>query len=225
MIVVAERVNAEVIRRGLDGFNVVFCETRTALRHATFADEQHHNGAWRLLTGVFEGAETGGCAMTNSMDFSAEKSRLLTELNILNEHLAAAEQATEVDLADMRHKLAHARSAVAAERFSIALFGAFSDGKTTIANALLGRSDLLTGPEPTTDVVTKFASGDYVIVDTPGLFPVGLKHEERTRKYISEANLILFVLPPQNPLKDSHREVVAWLLNDLGKLCRRRYSS
>src|SRR5881397_1486849 len=93
-------------------------------------------------TGVFEGAETGGCAMTNLMDFSAEKSRLLTELNTLDEHLAAAEQATEVDLADMRHKLAHAHSALAAERFSIALFGAFSDGKTTIANALLGQSDL-----------------------------------------------------------------------------------
>ena len=156
--------------------------------------------------------------MINPMDFSAEKSRLLTELNTLDEHLAAAEQATEVDLADMRRKLTHARSAVAGERFSIALFGGFAEGKSTIANALLGRSDLLTGPEPTTTVVTEIPGGDYVIVDTPGLFPVGLEHDARTREYISEANLILFVLPPQNPLKDSHREVVSWLLNDLGKL-------
>ena len=156
--------------------------------------------------------------MTNPMDFHAEKNRLLATLHAFDERLAAAEQATEVELAEMRRKVAHACSAVAAERFSIALFGAFSDGKTTIASALLGRSDLRTGPEPITDEITEIPSGDYVIVDTPGLFPVGLMHEERTRKYISEANLILFVLPPQNPLKESHREVVTWLLNDLGKL-------
>ena len=156
--------------------------------------------------------------MSSPKDFPAEKSRLLAELRALDEHVAAAEQGTEVDLGDMRRKLAHACSAVAAERFSIALFGAFSDGKTTIASALLGRSDLRTGPEPCTDDITEIPSDDYVIVDTPGLFPVGLMHEERTRKYISEANLILFVLPPENPLKDSHRGVVVWLLNELGKL-------
>ena len=152
------------------------------------------------------------------MDFPAEKQRLLADLRAFDERLAAAEKATEVDLGQMREMLAHACSAVAAERFSIALFGAFSDGKTMIVSALLGRSDLRTGPEPCTDDITEIATGDYTIVDTPGLFPIGLMHEERTRKYISEANLILFVLSPQNPLKESHRGVVAWLLNDLGKL-------
>lgn len=94
------------------------------------------------------------------MDFPAEKNRLLAQLKTFDQILAAAEQATEVDLADMRSKLAHAASAVEAERFSIAMFGAFSDGKTTIASALLGRSDLATGPEPTTEVITPIPSGD-----------------------------------------------------------------
>jgi len=156
--------------------------------------------------------------MTTEMDFSAEKQRLLTELRSLDGHLATAETATEVDLSDLRQKVAHAIAAVSTERFSIALFGAYSDGKTTLASALLRRCDLRTGPEPCTDDITEIPNGDYVLVDTPGLFPVGLMHEERTRRYISEANLILFVLPPQNPLKESHRDVVTWLLNDLEKL-------
>jgi GTPase SAR1 family protein len=156
--------------------------------------------------------------MTAYKDFSAEKQRLLNQLRTLHEQLAAAEKATEVDLLDLQQKVTHAIEGVSAEQFSIALFGAFSDGKTTLAGALVGRSDLKIGPEPTTDEITELSCGDYTIVDTPGLFPVGLMHDERTRKYISEANLILFVLPPQNPLKESHREVVKWLLDHLGKL-------
>lgn len=156
--------------------------------------------------------------MTSTLDFAAEKQRLLASLRDLDEALAAAEEVTQVDFGDLRQKIARASSAVAVERFSIALFGAFSDGKTTLAGALLRRTDLRTGPEPCTDDIVELAVGDYLVVDTPGLFPLGLTHEDRTRKYISEANLILFVLPPQNPLKESHREVVTWLLQDLGKL-------
>ena len=48
MIVVAERVNAAAIQCGLDGFNIVFCETRLGLRRATFADEQDPD-TWRRL--------------------------------------------------------------------------------------------------------------------------------------------------------------------------------
>src|SRR4029077_12362729 len=104
----------------------------------------------------------------------------LNQLRALHEQIAKAEKATEVDLVDLQQKLTHAIEGVSAEQFSIALFGAFSDGKTTLAGALVGRSDLKIGPEPTTDEITELSRGDYMIVDTPGLFPVGLMHEERT---------------------------------------------
>ena len=61
------------------------------------------------------------------------------------------------------------------------------------------------------------------IVDTPGLFGFkqkesGLKFEDITKKYISEAHLVLCVLNSVNPLKDSHSEVFRWLFRDLNKL-------
>ena len=39
-----------------------------------------------------------------------------------------------------------------------------------------------------------------------------------TKKYINEANLILYVVAAKNPIKDSHKECIRWILKDLNKL-------
>ncbi|MCF0233028.1 MAG: hypothetical protein HUJ63_12415, partial [Enterococcus sp.] len=39
-----------------------------------------------------------------------------------------------------------------------------------------------------------------------------------TKKFISEANLILYVVAAKNPIKDSHKECIRWILKDLNKL-------
>lgn len=41
-----------------------------------------------------------------------------------------------------------------------------------------------------------------------------------TRKYVSEADLILYVLNPSNPLKESHKEELNWLFRELSLLSR-----
>ena len=51
-IILAEQANCEAIRRGLDGFTVVFFDAWSSLRHARFADEQDP-GAWQRLAREF----------------------------------------------------------------------------------------------------------------------------------------------------------------------------
>ncbi|MCS7244668.1 MAG: LeoA/HP0731 family dynamin-like GTPase [candidate division WOR-3 bacterium] len=104
------------------------------------------------------------------------------------------------------------------EKVSIALFGAFSDGKSSVVSAITKNFNIKIAPEPTTDKITFYEYGDYFIVDTPGTFSHKDLHDEKTRKYISEANVILFVVDAVNPIKDSHKELVKEVLIDMRKL-------
>ena len=64
------------------------------------------------------------------------------------------------------------------------------------------------------------------IVDTPGLFGDKEKtvdgetvlYEDVTKRYISEAHLIFYVVDATNPLKESHSAIAKWILRDLNKL-------
>ncbi len=67
------------------------------------------------------------------------------------------------------------------------------------------------------------------LVDTPGLFGFKEKitdsgkierYKDITKKYISEAHLILYVLNPSNPIKDSHKDDLNWLFRTLNLLSR-----
>jgi GTPase SAR1 family protein len=114
----------------------------------------------------------------------------------------------------------------------IALLGAFSDGKTSVIAAWLGKvmEDMNIDMDESSDKLALYKPvglpDKCEIVDTPGLF--GDKHkdidgqqvmyEDLTRQYISEAHLILYTLDATNPLKDSHNAIVNWILRDLNKL-------
>ncbi len=67
------------------------------------------------------------------------------------------------------------------------------------------------------------------LVDTPGLYGFKAKehdsgkierYKDITKKYISEAHLILYVLNPSNPIKDSHKDDLNWLFRTLNLLAR-----
>jgi len=105
------------------------------------------------------------------------------------------------------------------EKFVIAMFGSFSDGKSSIIKSITGESNIAISPVPTTDKVEEYNyDNSLIIVDTPGLFSENDIHSETTRKYISEANLIIYVIDSENPIKDSQKETVKWLLKDLDKI-------
>lgn len=155
--------------------------------------------------------------MTEAGSFAERKRELVGRFDRLLALVQAVEDSFDIDTRPLRAKLEVHRRALEARRFSVVLFGAFSDGKTTILSALTEHLGFEIGPGPTTDRIQRFEQNDIVLVDVPGLFSTQESHDTLTRRYISEAQLLVFALDAVNPLKQSHHDAVRWVLNDLGK--------
>ena len=129
-------------------------------------------------------------------------------------------------------KIDDAVKAIEADVLRIALMGAFSDGKTSVVAAWLGNvmADMKIDMDESSDRLAIYTPeglpGKCEIVDTPGLFGDKEKtvdgeqviYEDLTKRYISEAHLILYVVDATNPLKESHSAIAKWVLRDLNKL-------
>lgn len=79
------------------------------------------------------------------------------------------------------------------------------------------------------DAVEVYEVGNTLrIVDTPGLFghrrgingTEEIHYKDITRKWVSEADVVLYVMNGPNPLKDSHRQELEWFLRELKLLPR-----
>lgn len=131
-------------------------------------------------------------------------------------------------------KLATSRNQVAGDKLKIALVGGFSEGKTSIAAAWMERLDKssmnISQQESSNEVKVYEVGDDFVLIDTPGLFGFKEqynadtqtieKYKDITRKYVSEAHLILYVMNSTNPIKESHQDDLAWLFRTLDLLPR-----
>jgi GTPase SAR1 family protein len=114
------------------------------------------------------------------------------------------------------------------DKLKVALIGGFSEGKTSIAAAWLEKYDKDTmkiSQQESSNERVVYSMNDFDLIDTPGLFgfketAAKEKYKDITKKYISEAHLVLYVLNPNNPIKESHREDVLWLFRDLNLLSR-----
>lgn len=144
---------------------------------------------------------------------------LLDELKLkaLSEDLAQAFERSKDKVSALKNGLENGK-------LKIALVGAFSDGKTSTVAGFLGHADsnMKIADEESSDEIIEYEpkniSDDLpscVFVDTPGLF--GQKFSKITEKYISEAHIILYIVSATNPLKDSHKEMVSWLMKTLKK--------
>ena len=151
-------------------------------------------------------------------NISYEKEKILNKLKNLSNELILIQKEYNVDVSGLLKKINNAIKNIENQKFSIAFFGAFSDGKSTILSALTNRLDIKISPKPTTDKIEVYDFEDYEIIDTPGLFSENLMHDELTKKYISEANVVLYTVDPVNPLKESHIKTVKWILKDLNKI-------
>ncbi len=114
----------------------------------------------------------------------------------------------------------------------IVLLGEVSNGKTSAVAGLLGRledSMKIDVDESTDELVVYRPDGlkeGFEIVDTPGLFGSkekqvdgeNIKFSEITKRYISEAHIVIFVCGAVTPLKDSHTEIIKKILRDYKKL-------
>ncbi|GAA9736221.1 50S ribosome-binding GTPase [Helicobacter pylori] len=112
------------------------------------------------------------------------------------------------------------------------MVGGFSEGKTSIAAAWIERLDksMKIDHQESRDAVKIYnIDNEIELVDTPGLFGFKEKiadsgkierYKDITKKYVSEAHLILYVLNPSNPIKESHKDDLNWLFRTLNLLSR-----
>lgn len=132
----------------------------------------------------------------------------------------------------LKDKIHNAMENVAGQKLKVALVGGFSCGKTSIAAAWIDRLDkgMKIDHEESSDEVKIYNIDDEIeLVDTPGLFGFKVKehdsgkierYKDITKKYISEAHLILYALNPSNPIKESHKDDLNWLFRTLNLLSR-----
>ncbi|MGE8452873.1 MAG: GTPase, partial [Pseudomonadales bacterium] len=168
--------------------------------------------------------------MENTLDtFKAQQSHTQQLLEKLQQFLKLGEAAgVEIDPV-LNSKLQHAIDSIAGEKLKVALIGGFSEGKTSIAAAWMEKLDKssmrISHQESSNEVKIYEVGDDFVLIDTPGLF--GFKEQENaethaiekykdiTKKYVSEAHLVLYVMNPTNPIKESHKEDLTWLFRTL----------
>lgn len=169
--------------------------------------------------------------MEQFKQFNIEKQAALKSLDELRSVLNELEE-MGVDVSNELIKIDSAVKSVESDVLRIALLGAFSDGKTSVVAAWLGRvmADMKIDMDESSDRLAIYTpeglSEKCEIVDTPGLFGdkektvdgVKVMYEDLTKRYISEAHLIFYVVDATNPLKESHNDIVKWLLRDLNKL-------
>ncbi|WQS26085.1 50S ribosome-binding GTPase [Helicobacter pylori] len=132
----------------------------------------------------------------------------------------------------LKDKIRNAIKNVADQKLKVALVGGFSEGKTSIVAAWIDRLDesMKIAHQESSDAVKIYdIDNEMELVDTPGLF--GFKEKEYdsgkierykdiTKKYVSEAHLILYALNPSNPIKESHKDDLNWLFRTLNLLVR-----
>jgi GTP-binding protein EngB required for normal cell division len=123
---------------------------------------------------------------------------------------------------------------VEGDKLKVALIGGFSEGKTSIAAAWMEKLDKSTmkisHQESSNEVKVYEVGSDFVLIDTPGLFGFKEqintntntleKYKDITKKHVSEAHLVLYVMNSTNPIKESHKEDLQWLFRTLNLLPR-----
>ncbi|MFP6198128.1 LeoA/HP0731 family dynamin-like GTPase [Helicobacter pylori] len=132
----------------------------------------------------------------------------------------------------LKDKIRNAMENVVGQKLKVALVGGFSEGKTSIAAAWIDRLDksMKIDHQESSDAVKIYnIDNEMELVDTPGLFGFEKKEHDNgkierykdiTKKYVSEAHLILYALNPSNPIKESHKDDLNWLFRTLNLLSR-----
>lgn len=158
-------------------------------------------------------------------------------VQLLNELLAVVQQGEQAGMPKdptLENKIQTALHSVSGDKLKVALIGGFSEGKTSIAAAWMERLDKssmnISHQESSNAVKLYDVSDDFVLIDTPGLFGFKEqvndethtieKYKEITKKYVSEAHLVLYVMNSTNPIKESHKEDLQWLFRILNLLPR-----
>ncbi|WP_275075238.1 LeoA/HP0731 family dynamin-like GTPase [Providencia rettgeri] len=173
--------------------------------------------------------------MNNTIqEFEISKLKAANILNQLVSFLKLGEDAGIYIEDSLKEKIKNALSSVDSGKLKIVLIGGFSEGKTSIAAAWMERLDPssmnISHQESSDSVKIYTVDNNCELIDTPGLFGFKEKlnvtsaqieqYKDITKKYISEAHLVLYVMNSTNPIKASHIDDLNWLFKDLNLLSR-----
>lgn len=165
--------------------------------------------------------------------FQEQQQKVLSLLTKLQDFIKQGNEFGLTLSSELQNKLHLAIQNTQDDKLKIALVGGFSEGKTSIAAAWLSKLDRSTmkisATESSNEVTVYDIGDDCQLIDTPGLYGFKEqensaneieKYKERTKKFVSEAHIILYVMNSKNPIKESHKEDLVWLLRDLNLLSR-----
>lgn len=170
--------------------------------------------------------------MYNFDNYVNDKNALIAKIENAKNSIAEL-QDMGIDVSYSLKKIDSAIKMVSNDKISVVLVGAFSDGKTSVAAGWINEKldNMKISSDESSDEILCYTPNSIPdgcqIVDTPGLFGDKKGADEdggvialsdKTKKFISEANLILYVVTAKNPIKDTHKECIRWILKDLNKL-------
>lgn len=99
--------------------------------------------------------------------------------------------------------------------FEIAFVGEYNAGKTSVIN-LLTNNVYIVDTNVATAKSTKSKWYDYTLIDTPGLGSGKPDHDEETKKWLAEADLLIYFLTP-DLLTNNAGERLAMILKDFNR--------
>ena len=170
--------------------------------------------------------------MYDFKNYVDDKSALIQKMDIVETKIKELD-GMGIDISESVKKIESAKRIVQDDKISVVLVGAFSDGKTSVAAGWINEKldNMKIASDESSDEILCYTPSTIPegcqIVDTPGLFgdKVGADEDggqillsDITKKFISEANLILYVVTAKNPIKDTHKECIRWILKDLNKM-------
>ena len=151
------------------------------------------------------------------LEFESKKEKLINLLKELQEYLLKGKELDiEID-EKMIKKIERSLEKIEDEKLKVALIGGFSEGKTSIAAAWLEKYDKssmkISQRESSNEVVVYEVDDKIVLIDTPGLFGFKEtedkkeKYKEITKKYVSEAHIVLYIMNSTNPINKGIKKI------------------
>lgn len=154
------------------------------------------------------------------------------EILVTAENLVSEGEKLGIDVArlGLPQKIRSIKESVEGD-ISIVLLGSFSDGKTSTIAGFSGQvlANMKIDTDESSDQLEHYkipGNAGFEFVDTPGLFGTkekeidgaSVSYSEVTKRYISEAHIVVYLCDAGVPLKESHVPVVRKVLRDFGKL-------
>lgn len=171
---------------------------------------------------------------TTVHQFNENKDNCLRILNELKTFLYEGKNLNVKIDESLFDKIDSVLNVVENNKLKVALVGGFSEGKTSIAAAWMEKLDKtsmnISQQESSSEVAIYNVEDKLILIDTPGLFGFKekfnvdsneiQKYKDITKRYVSEADIVLYVMNSTNPVKESHKDDLYWLFRELNLLKR-----